>query len=260
MQDPQNRQKFAIWAPSHNFVGLCLRNCGKYRPSEKIVKLQYLSHMSSQYGELRPTNGWDRFVSLGLPSKFQRVSSLGSITARHSSSGRQPNFAALNRGRHLYSAGRLWRWVLAHILVCLTEGTTSHHCNLMLLRFAWVVDDAKCIVVTRVCVSVPWRLPALLHAPGCKLGNRRGCPLVLHYCADLQSVHGFRCYDNIVPNAKCQRVFCTRYMPGLDSAVSDLELRNSLPTQSVAVQSSLAVLKRSLKTRLFTQCFYSSCV
>ena len=24
-----------------------------------------------------------------------------------------------------------------------------------------------------------------------------GCPLVVHYWADLQSVHGFRCYDNI---------------------------------------------------------------
>jgi len=31
-------------------------------------------------------------------------------------------------------------------------------------------------------------------------------PLVVHYWADLQSVHGFRCYDNIAPNAKCQRV------------------------------------------------------
>jgi len=35
MQDPKNRQKFAIWAPSHNCVGLYLRNCGTYRPSEK---------------------------------------------------------------------------------------------------------------------------------------------------------------------------------------------------------------------------------
>ena len=34
-----------------------------------------------------------------------------------SSSGRQLNFAALNRGRHLCSAGRLSRWALAHILV-----------------------------------------------------------------------------------------------------------------------------------------------
>ena len=32
-----------------------------------------------------------------------------------SSSGRQPNFAALNRGRHLNSAGRPSRWALAHI-------------------------------------------------------------------------------------------------------------------------------------------------
>ena len=31
--------------------------------------------------------------------------------------GGQPNFAALNRGRHLYSAGRPSRWALAHILV-----------------------------------------------------------------------------------------------------------------------------------------------
>ena len=30
-------------------------------------------------------------------------------------SERQPNFAALNRGRHLYSAGRPSRWALAHI-------------------------------------------------------------------------------------------------------------------------------------------------
>jgi len=37
-------------------------------------------------------------------------------------------------------------------------------------------------------------------------GNSRGCPLVVHHWADLQSVHGFRCYDNIAPNARCQRV------------------------------------------------------
>jgi len=33
-----------------------------------------------------------------------------------------------------------------------------------------------------------------------------GCLLVVHYWAHLQSVHGFRCNDNIAPNAKCQRV------------------------------------------------------
>jgi len=34
-----------------------------------------------------------------------------------SSSGRQRNFAALNRGRHLYLAVRPSRWALAHTLV-----------------------------------------------------------------------------------------------------------------------------------------------
>jgi len=46
-----------------------------------------------------------QFGSLGHPIKFQWVSHCGSITARHSGSGHQPNFAALNRGRHLYLAG-----------------------------------------------------------------------------------------------------------------------------------------------------------
>jgi len=44
-----------------------------------------------------------------------------------------------------------------------------------------VADDAKCIVVTRVCVSVclsvRGRMPTLLHGPGCNLGRGRGCPL-----------------------------------------------------------------------------------
>jgi len=52
---------------------------------------------------------------LGHPCKFQRVSRLGSVTAQHSSSGRQPNFAALNRGRRLYLAGRPSPWALHHI-------------------------------------------------------------------------------------------------------------------------------------------------
>jgi len=51
--------------------------------------------MSPEYGELRPTSGWDRFISLGHPCKFQRLSRLGSVTARLSSSERPPNFAAL---------------------------------------------------------------------------------------------------------------------------------------------------------------------
>jgi len=122
-----------------------------YRQSENKLLNSNMSSMSSQYGELRPTNGSNRFRSLRHPSKFQRVSRLAfvtagcsdvahrrptklarclavswadtlyirfrgllspyrilprakftlrpslaftSVTARHSSSGRQPNFAA----------------------------------------------------------------------------------------------------------------------------------------------------------------------
>jgi len=56
-------------------------------------------------------------VSLRHPCKFQRVSHLGSVTARYSSSGCQRNFAVLNRGRHLYSTGRPSRWALPSFLV-----------------------------------------------------------------------------------------------------------------------------------------------
>jgi len=84
---------------------------------KKLVKQQYVLQMSPQYGELLPTNGWYLLASLGHPYKLQRVLRLGSVTARHSSSERQPNFVALNRGRHLYSAGRPSGWALAQILV-----------------------------------------------------------------------------------------------------------------------------------------------
>jgi len=50
---------------------------------KKHVKQQYLPHMSLQYGELRPTSGWDHFGSLGHPSYFQQLPRLGSVTARH---------------------------------------------------------------------------------------------------------------------------------------------------------------------------------
>ena len=34
--------------------------------------------------------------------------------------------------------------------------------------------------------------------PDVTWGSGRGCPLVVHYWADLQSVHGMRCYVNIM--------------------------------------------------------------
>jgi len=80
-------QKVAIWAASHNFVRLHIRNEGMYQQSEQ----QYLLHMFPQYGELRHTNG--SVGKFGQPSKFQPISCLGFVTAPTSLNGGQQNFA-----------------------------------------------------------------------------------------------------------------------------------------------------------------------
>ena len=54
-----------------------------------------------------------------------------------------------------------------------------------------------CVSVS-VCVSVRGRIPTLVYGPGCNLGSGRGCPLVVLCLADLQWVHGLRCYGSIV--------------------------------------------------------------
>jgi len=47
-------KKFAFWAPSHNFVGLYLRNKGMYWQSEKTVKQQYRLYMSQNLANFCP--------------------------------------------------------------------------------------------------------------------------------------------------------------------------------------------------------------
>jgi len=63
-----------------------------------------------------------------------------------------------------------------------------------------------------LCVSVPCHIPRLLHGPGCNLGEWKGCPIVVLHWADLQSVHGFCCYDSVVSNmrnvSKCLYSLC----------------------------------------------------
>jgi len=64
---------------------LYLCNWGTYRQSEKKTFKQqyrpakYLPHMSSQYGELRPTSGWDLLASLRHPCKFQQFRVLAAL-------------------------------------------------------------------------------------------------------------------------------------------------------------------------------------
>ena len=115
---PQYEFRMQVWNVQHTARWKC-----RIQKSPKIRHLRTIAQLC------QPTCPHN-MVNFGLltaeirsgvwgmhPSKFQRVSRLGSVTARHSSSGRQPNFGALNRGCHLYSAGRPSRWALAHILV-----------------------------------------------------------------------------------------------------------------------------------------------
>ena len=85
MQDPKNRQKIA-----KNLLGYIFATKA---PIDNRKKNLLNSNTSSTFGELRPTHGWDRFRSLVHPSKFQRVSHLGFLTAASSLTGGQPNFA-----------------------------------------------------------------------------------------------------------------------------------------------------------------------
>ena len=84
------------------------------------------SHNMVNFGPLAAEIGP---VVWSTPANFNGFLLLGSVTARYSSIGRQPNFAALNRGRHLYSAGRPLRWALAHILLIFIFLVTANFHN-----------------------------------------------------------------------------------------------------------------------------------
>jgi len=147
---------------------------------KKLVKQQYLLHMSPQYGELWHTSGWDCFVSLGHPCKFQRVSRLCSITARHSSIGRQPNFAALNKG--LYSARQ----------------PSRRHQPTFLVLFHFMMES---------CVNIHTHSQSQLHT------HNQCTGFVAMTTAP--SVLAIGAHYNIAAKVKCQWVLaCTRPMPG----------------------------------------------
>ena len=112
------RKKSPFWHPDTTLLGYifgtkaCIDNRKKLLNSNTSSKC--LDNMVD-FGVLTAEICWRVW---GTPANFNGFRShLGSVTPRHSSSGRQPNFAALNRGRHLYSTGRSSRWALAHILV-----------------------------------------------------------------------------------------------------------------------------------------------
>ena len=70
------------------------------------------------------------------------------------------------------------------------------------VRHILVTHTALCLCLC-VCLSYA-AFPHYCMNPEVTWGEWYGCPLVVHYWADLQSVHGFRRYDNTAPNTKCQ--------------------------------------------------------
>jgi len=108
---------------------------------------------------------------------------------------RQPSKFPLSKTLHFCC---IFKYIALVFALCVYLRTAA--VVVCLLHFAWVVDDAKCIVVTRVSVSV-WLsaavCPHYCTDPDVTWGRGRGCPLVVHCLADLQSVHRLRCYGNI---------------------------------------------------------------
>jgi len=92
--------------------------------------------MSSQYG----SGGGDRLGSLDTPANLNGFRVLAALLHGSQVVGDRQT-AALNRGRHLYSAGQPSRRALVHILVvtfiivnqhvmpCVSQKTTSHKYN-----------------------------------------------------------------------------------------------------------------------------------
>jgi len=79
------------------------------------------------------------------------------------------------------------------------------------LHFAWVVDDATCILVTRVsvclCLSLPRRMPTPLHGPGCNLKHSDKGWLAPLTCHNTETQNYYPC--------------CTQYINLLNSVVKN---------------------------------------
>jgi len=88
---------FALWFlsfyllfSSPNLSGCRLDVYHTFTHGVALVRIQNAGLKCAARGslEIQDTNGWDLLASLGHPCNFQRVSHLGSVTARHSSYGR----------------------------------------------------------------------------------------------------------------------------------------------------------------------------
>jgi len=90
-------------------------------------------------------------------------------------------------------------------------------------------------------------MPTLLHGPGCDLGEWYGMsPVVVHYRADLQSVHGLRCYGNMTRTRNINK-----YMTELAVCLVRLVSR---PISTCSISCGFVVQQDVFRRTLWTCC------
>ena len=172
---------------------------------KKLFKQQYLIHMCPQYGELRPSSGWDRFGSLGHPSYFQRLPHLGSVTARHVAEAlakvcgieqRAPTMfgrATITLGIGPHSSGCWCFMAIMRLNNCTLTVSQSlniltvsrSHLNLILNVLARLVLLPVSWNVTLMCHAFEWYLSLILSQPNADCLGRCNVVLMLtliSYC------------------------------------------------------------------------------
>ena len=99
--------KIAVWVCHRK---LCPAISSQLRQVSTVpVKRQYLFHMSSQYGERRPINGWDWFGSSGHRSKFNGFRVLAALLHRRHSPEANQTLHDVSPSPRLPGALALWR-------------------------------------------------------------------------------------------------------------------------------------------------------
>jgi len=89
-----------------------------------------------------------------------------------------------------------------HLFVCVYHVLSSGHAQFQLITFCVSRRRHKMYCGhPRLSVCLCLSAAACLHYctdPDVTWRSGRGCPLVVHYWVDLQSVHGFPCYGNTI--------------------------------------------------------------
>ena len=112
--------KIAICTPSHNFVGLYIFATKACIDNRKKNLLRSNISFTCSYNMVNFGPLAAEIVSLvwGTPANFNGFCAAALAALLHGTLlVGVSQTAALNRGRHLHSAGRPSRWALAHILV-----------------------------------------------------------------------------------------------------------------------------------------------